>query len=248
MKAIIVAGGRGERLRPLTDKIPKPMVQVDGKPILEHVLELLIGNGIKEFIFALCYLPKTITGYFGDGSKWGVNIRYTYESPNNPLGTAGGISPGKKYTDDTFIITYADILRKLDVKEMIRFHKAKKGFATLNIYKRYGPDPKSMILFDQDSRIVEFKERPKPEELTGDFVWANGSFYIFEPQIFDYLPGDQKLDFGKDIFPKLLADGKLLYGFQTDDYFVDIGNLEKLEKARQTYSTVSSKKSSAKSR
>lgn len=238
MKAIIVAGGKGERLQPLTDKIPKPMVKVKGKPILKHILDLLIKNGIKEFVIALCYSPQVITSYFGDGSKFAVKIHYTFESPENPLGTAGGIVPAKSLISDTFIVTYADILRKLDIQKMTQFHKNKHSFATLNIYKRYGNDPKSMVIFDEDFRVTEFKERPRPEELKEDFVWANGSFYIFEPEVFDFIPEKQKLDFGKDIFPKLLSEQKALYVFPTEDYFVDIGNMKKLEKARKTFSPV----------
>lgn len=235
MKAIIVAGGRGERLHSLTDKIPKPMIKVKGKPILEHLLYLLKKNGVREFIFALCYLPKTITSYFGDGSKFGVRIDYTFEGDNEPLGTAGAILPAKQYINDTFIVSYADILRELNISEMINYHSKKKSFVTLHVYKRFGPDPKSMILFDKQNRITEFKERPMPGDLTEDFVWANGAFYILEPGVFKFIPKNKKSDFGKNIFPSLLEEKKLLYAYPYNGYFVDIGNLEKLEKARKTF-------------
>src|SRR3989344_1376598 len=112
MKAIIIAGGRGERLRPLTDNIPKPLVEVNGKPILLHTLELLKSHGITEFIIALCYLPERVVSYFGDGSKFGVHITYTYEDQLKPLGNAGAITLSQKYIKETFIVTYADIVRK----------------------------------------------------------------------------------------------------------------------------------------
>lgn len=235
MKAVIVAGGIGERLRPLTDKIPKPMLNVRGKPILEHLVNLFKRNGINEFIFALCYLPEVITSYFGDGKKFGVHIDYIFENEDKPLGTAGAILPAKKYINDTFIVSYSDILRQLDIKDMIDYHQKKKSFSTLHVYKRFGPDPKSTIAFDKQNLILEFKERPKPEELKDDFVWANGSFYIFEPKIFDFIPKNKKSDFGKQIFPSLLKVGKPLFAYPYNGYFVDIGNLDKLKKAEKTF-------------
>lgn len=235
MQAIIVAGGRGERLKPITDNIPKPMVEVAGKPILEHTINLLKNNGVTDLILALCYLPEVIVNYFGDGNKFGVNIRYTYEDPNNPLGTAGAIRESKKYTKGDFIVTYADILRKLDVTEMVDQHIQNKPTATINVYKRYGADPKSMIIFDSNNMVTSFIERPKEEDVVDDFVWSNGSFYIFNKKIFDYLGENNPVDFGKNVFPKIIESKKEIYVYKTDDYFIDIGTIEKLEKARLTF-------------
>ncbi|MDO8482539.1 MAG: NDP-sugar synthase [bacterium] len=235
MKAIIIAGGKGERLRPLTDTLPKPMVEIDGKPLLFHTLDLLKSHGVKDFVIALCYLPEKIVSYFGDGSKFGVHIEYTYENPENPLGTAGAITLDKTSTKENFIVTYADILRKLDITDMINHHKKTKSFATLNVYKREGRDPKSMVEFDGNKKILKFTERPAAEDIKNDYVWANGSFYILEPEIFNFVPESVKSDFGADIFPKLLAEKKDLYAYPTTDYFIDIGNLEKLEQARKTF-------------
>lgn len=228
MKAIIVAGGRGERLRPLTDTVPKPMIEVDGKPILEQVIQLLKRHGVTDIIVALCYLPKQIQDHFGNGKKFGVNIAYTLES--KPMGTAGAITLASQHIHDTFIVTYADILRELDVTDMVKQHKNKKAFTTLHVYKRFGKDPKSKIVFDKNKRIQQFIERPG--ESKKPFVWANGSFYIFEPEIFSYIPKNKPSDFGKDIFPKLLSVGRSLFAYPTDGYFMDIGNLEKLNMAR----------------
>jgi NDP-sugar pyrophosphorylase family protein len=234
-KVVIIAGGKGERLRPLTNKIAKPMVTVGGKPILEHNLDLFKKYGFSDFIFALCYLPETITSYFGDGRKFGVNIDYTYEDPEKPLGTAGAVTLAKEKINDTFIVTYGDSIRVINVSEMLNFHKEKKAFATICIYKRFGPYPKSMIIFDESGRIKEFKERPKPEELKGDFVWANSALYIFEPGIFNYIEEGKQIDFGKDVFSALLADKKKIFAFPMKGYFIDIGNKEKLEKANKDY-------------
>lgn len=235
MKAIIVAGGKGERLRPLTEKIPKPMVKVKGKPILEHIINHFKKYGIDDFVFALCYLPKVITDYFGNGSRFGVKINYTFEDINHPQGTAGAIREAKKYIDDTFVVTYADILRDLNICEMINFHQNQNAFATINTYKRIGLNPKSMIVFDQDNRIKQFKERPSPAEIKNDFVWSNGSFYVFEPDIFDFIPKDHPSDFGKEIFPYLLSLSKKIYAFPSSGYFIDIADVKKLTLARRTF-------------
>lgn len=235
MKAVIVAGGRGERLKPHTNKVPKPMIKVGGKPILEHVVYLLKKYNIKDLIIALCYLPEAITSYFEDGSKFGVKIVYTYEDQNFPLGTAGAILSTKKHIDTTFIVTYADTLRDLNIEEMIKQHQEKKSFVTLHTYQHRGSNFKSKFEFDNDKKLIKFIELPTSTTLEKGFVWSNGSFYIFEPEIFDFIPQNQKCDFARDIFPKLLSSGKKIHVYPSTDYFIDIGTLENLEKARQTY-------------
>ena len=235
MKAIIVAGGKGERLKPLTNHIPKPMVEVGDKPILLHIIEHFKKNGIKDLIIALCYLPEVVTQFFGDGKKFGVKIEYTYEDLQKPLGTAGAITLAKNLINDTFIVTYADILRDLDIKKMVAFHKKSNALATINVYKRTNKNAKSKIIIDQDKRVTQFIERPNEEQLKGGFIWANGSLYILEPEIFNLIPANVKSDFGADIFPRLLKLKKTIYAYPTTDYFIDIGDLKKLEIARKTF-------------
>lgn len=235
MKAIIVAGGRGERLRPITDRIPKPMVEVGGKSILEHTIDLLKNNGITELILALCYLPQVIVDYFGDGKKFGVKIQYTFEDPKYPQGSAGAIREVDKFIDDDFIVTYADILRKLDIDEMIKNHIDNNSTATINVYKRYGSDPRSMIILNENNRVLDFIERPSPEKIKNDLVLANASFYIFKKKIFDFIKKDGLVDFGKDVFPLMIKKHEPINAFKSDDYFIDIGTLEKLQKARETF-------------
>jgi len=237
-KAIIVAGGRGKRLRPMTDFIPKPMVTIAGKPVLEHIINHLKNFGITDFIITICYLPKVITEYFGDGSRFGIHITYLFEDEKKPLGTAGAVKNAQKYLDDTFILTSGDTLRTLDIKKMYAQHIKHNAFVTMNVYKRYGVNPKSMILFDDDFRVSKFVERPSKKEQTADFVWANGFFFIFEPNIFSYIPKNVPSDFGKDILPRLINEKKKVFAFPTDEYFVDIGDTVKLQKAQATYHDV----------
>lgn len=234
-KVLIVAGGIGERLRPITNTIAKPMVKVGNKPVLEHNLDLFRKFGFKEFIFALCYLPNTISDYFGDGSKWSVKIDYTFEDPVLPLGTAGAINLAKNKIDSTFIVTYGDSIRVVDVEKMLATHKEKNAFASLCVYKRPAENAKSAVDFNQNGLILEFKERPDPNDLKQNFVWSNAALYIFEPEIFNYIPENEMVDFGKDVFPKVLKDGKKVFAFPIDGYFIDIGTKEKLDQANTDF-------------
>lgn len=235
LQAIIVAGGKGERLRPLTNTTPKPMVEVAGKPLLEHTLDLLKSYGIRRFIFALCYLPEVITSYFKDGAKFGVNISYTYEDPNFPLGTAGAISEAKRFIEGTFLVTYADILRELNVPEMVSSHNENRAFATLNVYQHRGANFKSILEFSKDRRLIKFTELSTSSVLETGYVWSNGSFYVFEPEIYDFIPEKEKVDFSIDIFPRLLSMKKKIQVYPSSKYFIDIGTPEKLEEARRTF-------------
>ena len=232
--AIIVAGGQGTRLRPLTNSIPKPMVKVVGKPILEHTLNLLKKHGATRFIFALCYLPQTIVDYFGDGSKFGVSISYTFEDPKKPLGTAGAILASKKFMKDSFIVTYADTLRDLDISKMRKEHDLSKNIATLNVYKHSGSNCKSLIEFDDTNKLTKLTELPAPIAFEkDDWTWSNGSVYIFEPEIFKYIKKGSPVDFARDVFPEILANKKPLSVFKSEGYVIDIGTPETLKRAEQ---------------
>ncbi len=239
--AIIVAGGRGERLRPLTESVPKPMVQVGGKPILLHTIELLKSYGVRDFVLALCYLPEVIKEYFGDGSHFGVSIRYTFEDPLHPLGTAGAIVPAKPFIHSTFIVTYADIIREMDILKMIQFHKENKSTATLHAYNNVSSTFKSTLIFNEDKRLLTFTENESKEQRNDRDIWSNGSLYIFEPGIFKYIHNKKKTDFAKDVFQKMLTEGENISIFQTkDQYFIDIGTIDKLEQAEKHHTNYKS--------
>lgn len=233
MKAVIIAGGKGERLKPLTHQTPKPMVKVNGKPVLEYLIHLFKKNGIVDLIFALCYLPDSVVNYFQNGSRFGVNIDYTFEDPNIPLGTAGAITLAKKNINGTFIVTYADILRNLPIQKMIKLHKNSKSLVTINVYKHTGNNFKSSIKFNKSNVLTSFQEFEKSQNLNKKYEWSNGSFYICEPEIFQYIPTNRPSDFSKDIFPKLLRLNKKISVYPSSDYFLDVGTKESLKKARK---------------
>ncbi len=236
MKAIILAGGKGERLKSVTRSLPKPMIRVCGKPVLEHIIKLFKKNGLTDLIVSLYYLPEKITSYFESGRKFGVNIRYIYEDKNKPLGTAGAIIKAKKFIDNTFIVAYGDILRELDIKKMINYHRKNKVLATIAVYRNSNPNPKSEVRFDKDGLITVFQERPNAEKIKGKVIWSNASFYVFEPGIFDFLPENRASDFGKDIFPKVIASGGKVIAYRQKGYLFDIGDLKKLKKAKNYFS------------
>jgi mannose-1-phosphate guanylyltransferase/phosphomannomutase len=231
MKAIIVAGGEGKRLKPLTENIPKPMIKVGGIPLLEHTIRLLKEHNITDIILALCYLPEPIVTYFGDGSQFGVTIHYTFENVAIPLGTAGAILPAQQYINETCIVTYADIIRDLDITKMIASHHDSKSLATLNVYKHTGKNFKSTLVFDKNSALTSFTEQGTSTTLTDGFVWSNGSFYIIEPEVFNYIEKNTPTDFAKDIFQKLLQEDSKVSVFPSDGYFIDIGTIETLKQA-----------------
>jgi mannose-1-phosphate guanylyltransferase/phosphomannomutase len=231
MKAIIIAGGEGKRLRPLTETIPKPMIKVAGIPILEYTIKLLKKHSITDITLALCYLPQPIIDHFGNGDNFGVSIHYTFENQNSPLGTAGALLPARDFITETCIVTYADVLRDLDIAKMIQQHKETMSVATINIYKHTGGNFKSSILFDKNNNLTEFKEHKTSSELKESFAWSNGSFYIIEPEILNYIHNNNPTDFACDIFPKLILATKKVTVFPSEGYFIDIGTLETLTRS-----------------
>lgn len=229
MKAVIVAGGRGERLKPITNHIPKPMVPVAGRPVLEHTIALLKKHGVRDFIIAVCYLPEKITEYFGDGSKFGVNITYIYEDPAYPLGNAGAIAAARPHIDSTFIVTCSDVLRELNVAEIIEAHKRNAAIATIQAHN-VTKEIKSLLEFNENNELVSLQELPATIELE-EGSWTNSSFYVLEPEIFDHIPENQKYDFAMDVFPKLLASSIKVKIFPYSGCIIDIGKPHNLEKA-----------------
>lgn len=221
MKAVIMAGGEGSRLRPLTCDIPKPMVPIMNAPIMEHIINLLKEHGIKEIGVTLMYLPQKIKDYFGNGSNFGVNIHYFTE--NIPLGTAGSVKNAEEFLDETFIVISGDSLTNMNITKAIEFHKKKKSLATLVLTRVDVPLEYGVVITNENGNIEGFLEKPSWGEVFSDTV--NTGTYILEPEVLKYLEKDKKIDFSQDLFPMLLRKKDPLFGYVMDDYWCDIGDL-----------------------
>ncbi|MFL0196724.1 sugar phosphate nucleotidyltransferase [Clostridium sp. WILCCON 0269] len=222
MKAIIMAGGEGTRLRPLTCNIPKPMMPVIGKPIMEYILELLRATGIKDIGATLQYLPDEIINYFGDGKEFGVNISYFIEE--TPLGTAGSVKNAEAFLNDTFIVISGDALTDIDLSEAIAYHKKKGAVATLVLKEEPVPLEYGVVITDDNGKVTGFLEKPGWGEVFSDKV--NTGIYILEPEIFKYYNKNEKFDFSNDLFPILLREKAPMFGYVTNAYWCDIGNID----------------------
>jgi len=222
MKAIIMAGGEGTRLRPLTCNIPKPMMPIMDKPVMEYAVELLKKNGITDIGVTLQYLPDEITSYFGDGKDFGVNMRYFIEE--TPLGTAGSVKNAENFLDDTFIVISGDALTDIDLSKAIAYHKKKQAIATLVLKEVPVPLEFGVVVTDNNGKVTGFLEKPSWSEVFSDKV--NTGIYILEPEIFNYFEQEQKFDFSNDLFPILLHDKKPMFGYVAEGYWCDIGNIE----------------------
>jgi mannose-1-phosphate guanylyltransferase/phosphomannomutase len=237
MKAVIMAGGKGTRLKPLTCNKPKPMVPIANRPMMEHIVALLKNHGFTELLVTLFYLPDAIQNYFGDGAQRGVKFQYLLEEA--PLGTAGSVKNGERFLDDTFLVISGDTLTDIDLAAAVRFHQEKKAAATLVLTKVSNPLEYGVVITDEEGRIKRFLEKPGWGEVFSDTV--NTGIYILEPSIFKlYRPG-QVFDFSKDLFPLLLANGEPLFGYVAPGYWSDIGNLEQYRQAHYDLLTVQMK-------
>ena len=221
MKGIIMAGGAGSRLRPLTCDLPKPMVPVMNKPVMHYSIELLKKYGISDIGVTLQYLPRMIQDYFGDGSQYNVNLHYYIEE--TPLGTAGSVKNAENLLDETFIVISGDALTNIDLSKAIEFHKKNESVATLILKRVEVPLEYGVVITNQDGVITRFLEKPGWGEVFSDTV--NTGIYILEPEVLDYFDPDVKFDFSKDLFPMLLKDKKPMYGYITEEYWCDIGDI-----------------------
>ncbi|MBE0429309.1 MAG: NTP transferase domain-containing protein [Thermoleophilia bacterium] len=227
MKAVVMAGGEGTRLRPLTSNQPKPMVPIVNKPCMEHIIELLAKNGLNDIIVTLAFLPQNIRGYFGDGSSLGVSIEYSVEE--SPLGTAGSVKNAAEHLDDTFIVISGDALTDFDLTEVIDFHKSKDAMITIALKSVENPLEFGVVIVDEDRHIKQFLEKPSWGQVFSDLV--NTGIYVLEPEIFNYIPEGAIYDFSKELFPKMLARGKPMYGYPIEGYWQDIGNINQFLRA-----------------
>lgn len=221
MKAVIMAGGEGSRLRPLTCNRPKPMVPIVNKPVMEHIIELLKKHGICDIAVTLAYMPQIIKDYFGDGSEFGVNLKYYTE--DIPLGTAGSVKNAEDFLDETFVVISGDALTDINLNNALEFHKKSNALVTIVLKKVENPIEYGVVVTHTDGRINRFLEKPSWGEVFSDTV--NTGIYFMEPKVLSYIKKDQLFDFSKDLFPILMEDYKPLYGFVTEDYWCDIGDI-----------------------
>ncbi len=222
MKAVIMAGGAGTRLRPLTCGRPKPLVPVLNLPVMEYLVSLLKSSGIKEIAVTLQYLPEAITCYFGDGSGFGVHFSYFKEG--TPLGTAGGVKNAASFLDETFLVISGDALTDLDLREALAFHKKTGALATIVLTRTNNPLEYGLVITEESGRILKFVEKPGWGEVFSDTV--NTGIYILEPEVLEYIPAGIPFDFSRDLFPFLLKERRPLYGFIASGYWCDIGDLQ----------------------
>jgi mannose-1-phosphate guanylyltransferase/phosphomannomutase len=227
MKAVVMAGGEGTRLRPLTSNQPKPMVPIVGKPCMEHILELLREHGLNEVIVTVAFLPQAIRGYFGDGETLGMEIGYSVEE--SPLGTAGSVRLAAKLLDETFLVISGDALCDVDLSKLIAFHKERGAAVTIGLKSVENPLEFGIVVTDDEGKIERFLEKPSWGQVFSDTI--NTGIYVLEPEVLTHVPTDRPYDFSKELFPYLLEMGRPLYGFVMDGYWQDIGNLDQYRQA-----------------
>jgi mannose-1-phosphate guanylyltransferase len=235
MKAMILAAGKGTRVQPITHVIPKPMIPILQKPVMEFLLELLREHGFNEIMVNVSHLAEEIENYFRDGQRFGVQIAYSFEGRiedgeliGQALGSAGGLKKIQNFQpffDDTFVVLCGDALVDLNLTEAVKRHREKGALASL-VTKRVPRDQVSsygVVVTDDQGRVLSFQEKPSVEEAASDMI--NTGIYIFEPQIFDYIPSDQPFDIGSDLFPRLASAGAPFYALPMEFEWVDIGKV-----------------------
>ena len=217
-----MAGGFGTRIHPLTISLPKPMIPLINRPIMEHIVNLLKKNGINDLVLLLFHQPEIIKKYFGDGSEFGVHI--TYVTPLEDFGTAGAVKAAARHLDDCFIIISGDLLTDFSLSEAIDFHRAKQAKATITLTSVKDPLQFGVVITDKNGLITKFLEKPGWGEVFSDTI--NTGIYVLEPEVLDLIPDGENRDWAKDVFPKMLANNTALYGCNLQGYWADIGNPE----------------------
>ena len=221
LKAVLLVGGPGTRLQPLTDNKPKSVVPLLNRPVLEHTLAYLKHYGIEDVILTLNYLPEVIQEYFGDGKRCGVRLTYCIEK--EPMGTAGAVKNAEAYLDDndSFFVLNGDLFTDMDLAEMLAFHRAKKAKATISLTWVDNPSAFGVVETDAGRRVKRFIEKPPPGKATTN--WINAGTYILEPEVLAQIPAGQHHMFEKGLFPRLLDIGKPVYGYEFKGYWLDMG-------------------------
>ncbi|HMR95677.1 MAG TPA: sugar phosphate nucleotidyltransferase [Microthrixaceae bacterium] len=221
MKAVIMAGGEGTRLRPLTSNSPKPMLPLVNRPMMEHIIDLLVRHGIDDIVVTVAFMANNIRNYFGDGSEFGVKM--SYASEETPLGTAGSVRNAMDELDDTFLVISGDVLTDVDLGAVIQAHREQEAMATIGLVRVENPLEYGIVITRDDGTIERFLEKPTWGQVFSDTI--NSGIYVLEPKVFDYIAAERSVDFSGDVFPALLDDGEKLVGAVLDGYWEDVGTL-----------------------
>ncbi len=229
MKAVIMAGGEGTRLRPQTSNLPKPMLPLVGRPMMEHIVSLLRRHGITNIVVTVAFLPNAIRSYFGDGSELGVRMSYATEE--SPLGTAGSVRNAREQLTERFLVISGDVLTDIDLTSVISFHEKNEALATIALCAVENPLEFGIVITREDGSIERFLEKPGWGQVFSDTI--NTGIYVLEPEIFDVIPEGRSVDFSAEVFPTALEAGKPLYGYVADGYWEDVGTTAAYLKAHE---------------
>ena len=229
MQAVIMAGGFGTRLHPLTYRRPKPMVPVAGTPMMEHIVRLLVENGYDEAISLLYYQGEIISDYFGDGKNFGIDIKY--KSAEADLGTVGSVRNASDLIRGRFIVISADVLTDFDLRKAVEFHKERNALATIVLTRHPTPLQFGIVITDEQGKITRFLEKPAWGQVFSDTI--NTGIYILEPEVLEWVPKGKFYDFSQNLFPNLLESGERLYGYIASGYWRDVGNLREYRRANE---------------
>jgi mannose-1-phosphate guanylyltransferase/phosphomannomutase len=209
-KAMLLAAGEGTRLRPLTNHVPKSMVPLAGKPVLEHNIEWLRSFGVAEFMINLHYMPDAVRDYFGDGRQWGVSIKYSVEE--ELLGTAGGVKKAEQFFDGPFFVWYGDNLSNIDLQKFSEFHEQNAAMASVALFYRADPTASGIVGLDKNKRITRFLEKPTADQVFSH--WVSAGIYLLEQPVLNYIPPSAVSDFGHDVLPAMLSEDVPMYGYE----------------------------------
>jgi NDP-sugar pyrophosphorylase family protein len=213
MRAFLLAAGESNRLRPLTDRIPKPMLKVGGRPILEHNIRLLATYGVRDIVINLHHCPDAVTSYFGDGSAFGVSISYSHEPVL--LGTSGALKPVQEQFQETFFVLYGDNLSTCNLQRLLEQHRQKRALATIAVFHRADTGASGVVELGSDDLVLRFVEKPKPGEASGN--WVNAGILVLEPAVLDLVPFGVPSDFGRDVFPGLMIRREAVYAYRMSE-------------------------------
>jgi mannose-1-phosphate guanylyltransferase / phosphomannomutase len=229
VKAVIMAGGEGTRLRPLTSNAPKPMLPLVNRPMMEHIIDLLRQHEIEEIVVTVAFMANSIRNYFGDGSEYGVRMTYALEE--SPLGTAGSVRNAMEQLDDTFLVISGDVLTDVDLGAIVRTHQERDALATIGLVRVENPLEYGIVITNDDGSIERFLEKPTWGQVFSDTI--NSGIYVLEPEIFDHIAPDVPVDFSSDVFPKLLEEGRTIIGAVCEGYWEDVGTLSAYVRAHK---------------